>query len=82
MTSLMLPAASRPTLREKHAKDGAPIYNRVGVVKRHVDRRRVLVFPSWKVLVLLLVLSLLIQPRPAFRILRWKLGSTNHLSGH
>src|SRR5271165_6720588 len=24
----------------------------------------------------------LIAPRLAFRILRWKLGSTNHLSGH
>src|SRR5271157_504715 len=39
-------------------------------------------FPSWKVLVLLLVLLLLMRPRPAFRIARWKLGSTNHLSGH
>src|SRR5271157_4879335 len=26
--------------------------------------------------------ALLMRPRPAFRILRWKFGSTNHLSGH
>jgi hypothetical protein len=29
-----------------------------------------------------LLLFSLMLPRLAFRILRWKLGSTNHLSGH
>ena len=40
----------------KYANEWGTLYNRVGVVKRHVDRRKVLTFPSWKVLVLLLVL--------------------------
>ena len=73
-----------PMVMPTRSKAWATLYNRVGVVKRHVDSRRVLTFPSWKVWVLLLVLRLflLMRPRPAFRIARWKLGSTNHLSGH
>lgn len=49
-----------------HCMDGASaikawatLYNRIGVVKRHVDMRKVLTFLSWKVLLLLLVLLLL-----------------------
>ena len=83
-----------PTLREKPRRMGHPLYglpsegwatlyNRVGVVKRHVDQRRVLVFPFVEGFgVALGWLLLLMRPRPTFRIVRWKLGSTNHLSGH
>jgi branched-subunit amino acid ABC-type transport system permease component len=62
----------------------ATLYNLVGVVKRHVDARRVLTFlfvEGFGVAVALGV-ALLMRPRPAFRILRWKISSTNHLSGH
>jgi len=67
----------------------ATLYNRVGVVKRHFERAGddpaavesrlpVLMFPSQKVLVLVLLLfSCSFRPRPAFRIARWKTGSTN-----
>src|SRR5258708_40281791 len=60
------------------------LYNRIGVVKRHVDPREVLTFlfvEGFGVAVALGV-ALLMRPGPAFRILRWTFGSTNHLSGH
>src|SRR3974377_1292382 len=78
----------------------ATLYNRVGVVKRHVYLRRFLSFPFvesfWFGSCLSLFFPLvesfcfcsclcfclaLIAPRLALRILRWKFGSTNHLSG-
>ena len=74
--------------REKQdAKGWATLYNRVGVVKRHLDPREVLKFLFVEGFGFVLALgccfcSLLMRPRPAFRILRWKFGSTNHLSGH
>ena len=59
----------------------ATLYNRVGVVKRHLVREG-FVFPFVESFCLLAVaLCFAHRPRPAFRILRWKLGSTSHLSG-
>jgi len=63
----------------------ATIYNRVGVVKRHLGRRRFLSFPfveSFCFCSCCRSCLALIAPRLALRILRWKFGSTNHLSGH
>jgi hypothetical protein len=84
-----------PTLRKKPRRIGPPcvvvsaeswatLYNRVGVVKRHLDPRRVLTFPFVEGfgVALGVAVALLMRPRPAFRILRWTFGSTNHLSGH
>ncbi len=83
-----------PTLAQKAAQGWGTLYNRVGVVKGHFERasgdsaacersrlrfwfslrRR---FWFW-----CCFCFLLIRPRLAFRIVRWKTGSTNHLSGH
>src|SRR3974390_3289975 len=62
----------------------ATIYNRVGVVKRHLGRRRFLSFPFVEGFCFCsgpCFCFSLMPPRLAFRILRWKFGSTNHLSG-
>ena len=62
----------------------ATLYNRVGVVKGHVELRRFLFFPfveSFCFCPCRCFCLSLIAPRLAYRILRWKLGSTNHLSG-
>src|SRR3974390_941573 len=63
----------------------ATLYNRVGVVKGHVYLRRFLSFPfveSFCFCSCCRSCLALIAPRLALRILRWKFGSTNHLSGH
>jgi len=57
----------------ERSKARATLYNRVGVVKRHFDRSKVLIFPFVEVLGLLLLLFLLINQGPLCRILRWKL---------
>src|SRR3974390_3011102 len=63
----------------------APLYNRVGVVKGHVYLRRFLSFPfveSFCFCSCCRSCLALIAPRLALRILRWKFGFTNPLSGH
>src|SRR5271157_275981 len=98
MTGIMLSAAWPPTLaknarmghprsdmgkEEQSVEEGGPPSITVSALSRDTwTSEGFWFFPSWKVLVLLLVLLLLMRPRPAFRIARWKLGSTNHLSGH
>jgi hypothetical protein len=79
----------RPSLRDR---TGHPIYNRVGVVKRHFkrasgdpavcERSRLWFCFSLRRRFWCCFCFLLIRPRLAFRILQWKTGSTNHLSGH
>jgi hypothetical protein len=56
-------------------KAGATLYNRVGVVKGHVDPREVLtfLFVEGFGFAVALAVALLMRPRPAFRILRWSL---------
>jgi hypothetical protein len=72
-----------PTLRQNRAKGWgnpklvfwkgwATLYNRVGVVKRHLDRLKVLCFPFVEILVLLLVFCSSDQSS-LFRITRWNL---------
>src|SRR4029077_10837274 len=78
--------------REDYGQGWATLYNRVGVVKRHFkrasgdpavcERSRLWFCFSLRRRFWCCFCFLLIRPRLAFRILQWKTGSTNHLSGH
>src|ERR1700674_3749755 len=81
-----------PPLRKRPRKDGAPSIT-VSALSRDTSNAPVAIPRPASVLAsgfafplvegfAVAFAFLLIRPRLAFRIVRWKTGSTNHLSGH
>ena len=70
-----------PTLSQMRGKDGAPSITVSALSRDTTTGEGFCLFPSWKIFswfVPCFCFSL-IAPRLAYRILRWKPGSTNHL---